>query len=126
MILKLIESIPLIIASLIASFTAIYGISAWRRELRGKKEYDLVEEVLYLFYESRDRIRIIRNLFSLAVGVKIENVFPGKTQRDLLMDIYSKHREVFNKLHTLRYRFMVLFGADKVKPFDDMLGILLQ
>ena len=119
-ILKIIESISLIIASI----TAIIGISAWRRELKGKKEYDLAEETLYLFYESRDRIRAIRNLFSLAVGVKTENVFPGKTQRDLLMDIYSKHHEVFNKLHTLRYRFMVLFGADKVKPFDDIQSII--
>ena len=120
MILKLIESISLIIAS----FTAIYGINAWQREYRGKKECDLAEEVLYLFYESRDKIRIIRNLFSLAVGVKTENVFPGKTQRDLLMDIFSKHHEVFNKLHTLRYRFMVLFSADKVKPFDDIRSII--
>lgn len=119
-ILKIIESISLIIASI----TAIIGISAWRRELKGKKEYDLAEEALYLFYESRDRIRIIRNLFSLVVGLKTENVFPGKTQRDLLMDIYSKHHEVFNKLHTLRYRFMVLFGADKVKPFDDIQSII--
>ena len=119
-ILEIIESISLIIASI----TAIIGISAWRRELKGKKEYDLAEEALYLFYESRDRIRIIRNLFSLVVGVKTENVFPGKTQRDLLMDIYSKHHEVFNKLHTLRYRFMVLFGADKVKPFDDLRSII--
>lgn len=119
-ILKIFESISLIIASI----TAIIGISAWRRELKGKKEYDLAEEALYLFYESRDRIRIIRNLFSLVVGVKTENVFPGKTQRDLLMDIYSKHHEVFNKLHTLRYRFMVLFGADKVKPFDAIRSII--
>lgn len=120
MILEVIESISLIIASI----TAITGIGAWRRELKGKKEYDLAEETLYLFYESRDRIRVIRNLFSLAVGVKTENVFPGKTQRDLLMDIYSKHHEVFNKLHTLRYRFMVLFGADKVKTFDDLKSII--
>ena len=120
MILKLIENISLIIASI----TAIIGIGAWRRELKGKKKYDLAEEALYLFYEARDRIRFIRNLFSLAVGVKAENVFPGKTQRDLLMDIYSKHHEVFNKLHTLRYRFMVLFGADKVKPFDDIRSII--
>jgi len=119
-ILEIVESISLIIASI----TAIIGISAWRRELKGKKEYDLAEEALYLFYESRDRIRIIRNLFSLVVGVKTENVFPGKTQRDLLMDIYNKHHEVFNKLHTLRYRFMVLFGADKVKPFDDIRSII--
>lgn len=119
-ILEIIKSISLIIASI----TAIIGISAWRRELKGKKEYDLAEEALYLFYESRDRIRIIRNLFSLAVGVKTENVFLGKTQRDLLMDIYSKHHEVFNKLHTLRYRFMVFFGADKVKPFDDLRSII--
>ena len=122
MILKLIESISLIIAS----FTAIYGISAWRREYRGKKEYDLAEEVLYLFYESRDRIRIIRNLFSQVVEIKRKNGHPNETkvQRDLLVDIYRKHQEVFNKLHALRYRFMVLFGEDKVKPFNDLRSII--
>lgn len=121
-ILKLIQSVSLIIAS----FTAIYGINAWRREYRGKKEYDLAEEVLYLFYESKDRIRVIRNLFSQIVGIKGGNAPSNETkaQRDLLVDIYCKHKEVFNKLHALRYRFMVLFGSDKVKPFDDLSSII--
>lgn len=122
--IKLIECISIIIAS----FTAIYGIGAWRREMRGRNEYDLVEEVLVLFYEARDRIRAIRAPF-VPVFEEIKRETDTRETKEkkfaldrayIVMERYQKYQEVFNKLHTLRYRFMALFGEDKVKPFDDL------
>lgn len=46
---------------IIASIVAIYGIRAWRREFIGKRKIELAEEVLALFYETRDIIRYIRD-----------------------------------------------------------------
>lgn len=46
---EIIKNIGLIVAAV----TAIYGINAWRREFRGKKQYELAEEVLTLRYDCR-------------------------------------------------------------------------
>ena len=126
--IELIECISIIIAS----FTAIYGIGAWRREMRGRNEYNLVEEVLVLFYEARDRIRAIRAPF-VPVFEEIKRETDTRETKEkkfaldrayIVMERYQKYQEVFNKLHTLRYRFMALFGEDKVKPFDDLWSVI--
>lgn len=56
-VLKNLDSISV----MIASWAAIWGINSWRREAQWKRKYDLAEEVLSLFYESRDKIRFIRS-----------------------------------------------------------------
>jgi hypothetical protein len=44
------------------SLVTIYvGYSAWQRDYIGKRRIDLAEEVLSLFYQARDAIKIIRN-----------------------------------------------------------------
>jgi hypothetical protein len=54
------------ISLIVASCTAIYGIGSWRREYRGKRQAELAEETLSLFYEARDAIKHIRHPFSYA------------------------------------------------------------
>lgn len=54
---KILESLAVIAAAL----TAIIGISSWRREMRERREYELAEEILSLFYEARDKISAIRS-----------------------------------------------------------------
>jgi len=48
------------LAAIVALVVAVLGINAWRRQLRGKNEYELAEEVLSLFYRARDIIRAMR------------------------------------------------------------------
>ena len=60
-------------AIIIASITAIYGINAWRREYRGKKDIDLAEETLALFYKAKDAISAIRNRM---IALPLQNIFP--------------------------------------------------
>ena len=69
---KLIKNISIIIAS----WTAVYGIDQWRREYRGKRQAELAEEVLSLFYEAQDAVRHIRNPFGFGgegASRKLEN-----------------------------------------------------
>lgn len=49
---------------IVASFAALKGINEWRRELKSKKQMELAEEVLVLFYQCKDHIKMIRNPFS--------------------------------------------------------------
>ncbi len=71
--LNLVFEIIKVVAVVIASFVAIFGITSWRREAKWKRKYELAEEVLSLFYEVRERIESIRSPFS--------NTQEGKTRK---------------------------------------------
>jgi hypothetical protein len=122
------------LAIIVASIAAIYGITSWRREMKGRKEYELAEEVLALFYEAKDKISDIRNPFGFLEEGKSRPKFENETEeqkraRDqayIVWERYLKYQDTFNKLHSLRYRFMAVFGKDKVKPFDDLDKVLLE
>jgi hypothetical protein len=108
--------------------TAIFGINAWRREFRGKRQIELAEETLALFYEARDAITHIRSPGAWATEGQTrkagaEEIEEEKRLRDIAfvaVERYQKYQELFNKLHAMRYRFMAQFGAENGKPFDDL------
>ncbi len=110
-----------------ASCTAIYGIGSWRREYIGKKRVELAEEVLCLFYEARDAVQHIRNLFSQgnegssrkADGNETPEQKEAYDRAYVLFERFNTHLELFNKMHSIRYRFMAQFGTDVGKPFED-------
>jgi len=122
--IKILESLAVFTASIVA----IFGINSWRREIRGRKKYELAEEVLALFYEARDKISAIRSIHG--------NVEEGKSRKPnlketpdeqkalndayVIFERYHKNQDTFNRLHALRYRFMAIFGSNKAKPFYDL------
>ena len=59
--LKSFLSVIQVLSVTIASMTAVYGISSWRRETKWKRKYELAEEVLSCFYEVSDSFDAIRN-----------------------------------------------------------------
>ncbi len=120
-ILQVIQAVSLIVAA----WTAIYGINAWRNEFVGKRRIELAEEVLVGFYEARDVIRIIRNPFGHVGEGSTRQAADGEPSEMkqildnayVVFERYEKHKEVFNRLQSLRYRFMAQFGADAARPF---------
>ena len=125
---NIIESTVVILASLITSGTVIYGVNAWRREAVGKRKLELAEEVLALFYEARDAIRYIRNPFSQvgegSTRIAAPNESPEEKQinnnANIVFERYNKRQDMFNKLYSIRYRYMAHFGKDASKPFDEL------
>jgi hypothetical protein len=113
---------------IIASVVAIYSIDAWRREFVGKRQMELAEEVLALFYQAKDIIEIIRN--PVGFGGEGESRKSGPRERPedkealdgafVLIERYNQHLDVFARIHALRYRFMAQFGLDAAKPFEDL------
>jgi len=112
----------------IASGTAIYGISAWKREFRGKRQIELAEETLALFYEAREAITNARSCLGFASEGKTREPVDGETAaeksaRDAAYAIFERlqpHEELFSKLHAMRYRFMARFGVGAGAPFDEL------
>lgn len=130
-IIKLLDGLASL-AIIVASLVAIYGIGSWRREMKGRKEYELAEEVLALFYEVGDRIAAIRSPFGWAGEGQSQKADPDEKpeQKETLdrayvvFERYQNHKDFFKRLHVLRYRFMSLFGQDKGKPFNDIDNVL--
>ncbi len=125
---RILESIAVILASLVASGAVIYGVNAWRREYIGKRKLELAEEVLALFYEARDAISQIRNPFSFGGEGSTRNADPNESPEEkqindnayVVFERYNKRQEPFNKLYSMRYRYMAQFGKDTAKPFDEL------
>lgn len=127
---EIIQSISIIIAA----WSVIIGVNAWRREYVGKRKLELAEEVLSSFYKSRDVIRAIRNPGGSIGEGSTRKASPNETseekriydQAHVTHERYAKHSELFSKLYSMRYRYMALFGRDSAKPFDDLTMVIAE
>ncbi|MBN2594022.1 MAG: hypothetical protein JXA81_10980 [Sedimentisphaerales bacterium] len=130
MILEIINTLAIVIASIVA----ICGISAWRKEFQGKRNIELAEDVLALFYEAIDAIRAIRSPLGYLEEGATRKPQDGETpqqkqardQAYVVRERYEKRQEVFNKLRSKRYQFKARFGTEKAKPFDDLNNIVIE
>jgi len=127
-IVQLIGNIGVVAASVVA----IMGVSAWRREFKGKRDMELAEDVLCLFYRAGRAIEAIRCSLSYSFESQTRAPEPNETPeqkeaRDRAYMVFKRiqdHAQVFDQLYTLRFRFMARFGRDRAKPFDEMKGII--
>ena len=69
--LSIIKDIVTIIATIIGSCVAIYGLISWRKQLKGRTEYDLARRVLKAVYKVREAIQSVRDPFQSASEVEM-------------------------------------------------------
>lgn len=108
------------ISIIIACWSVIAGIGAWKREFIGKRKIELAESALAGFFEVRDAIAFIRSPWSnMDEGKSRERAaHESKDAAELLdrahvaFERYQKKREVFNTFTTMKYRFMAAFGKE--------------
>lgn len=120
------------ISLIIGIWVAIYGIDSWRREHTGKRQIELAEETLALFYEARDVIAQIRHPVSWGNETsdiergehELEKEYEARKKASIVFTRYNENKEVFNKIHSLRYRFMAQVGKEEARPFDDLRKIV--
>lgn len=106
----------------------IYRIVAWRREHRGKRQLELAEETLAMFYEASDAIKYIRHPGSYAS--ESDSVIRGTQETDtqfqarknafVVFHRFNQYQELFNKIHASRYRYMAQIGKTDAAPFTDL------
>jgi hypothetical protein len=125
---QIISSVTTCAAMVLASLVAIYGISSWRREFKGKRRIELAEDTLALFYQARDAITAIRSPMSYGgegstrkqAENETENQKQARDRAYVVFERFNKHQEVFNKMLSMRYRFMAEIGKDKSAPFEEI------
>lgn len=52
--------------------------------------------------------------------------FEARKKASAIFVRYNQNKELFNKIHSLRYRFMAQIGKEKAKPFDDLNQIVKE
>lgn len=78
------------VAAIITSTVAIYGLQSWKRELRGKTNFDIARKLLKSAYLLRDEIRSSRSPMIFADEFPKE--YPGalgKVSREEKLEAYS-------------------------------------
>lgn len=121
-----------IIPSYLGLCLLFYGIDSWRREHIGKRQVELAEDVLVLFYEAVDVIKYMRNPGSLGSEYndiekednENEKQYQARKKASIVFKRYNENQEVFYKLYAMRYRFMAQIGKDKTAPFNDLQDII--
>lgn len=129
--MDLLETIKAI-SIIIGTWVAIYGIDKWRREHVGKRQLELAEDTLALFYEASDAIKHMRH--PMSYGHETEEIERGENESEakfqarkdasVVFHRYNQYQELFNKIHASRYRFMAQIGKAEAAPFDDLRKIL--
>jgi hypothetical protein len=122
------------VSVVIGLWLVFYKIAAWQIEHRGKRNIELAEETLALFYEAKDVIEWLRHPIgfsdensSLVQGER-ENKedFEARKRVNFIFYRYNQNKELFNKIHSLRYRFMAQIGKEQAKPFDELDSLIKQ
>ena len=116
------------IAIVLASGTAVWGITQWRRQMIAERKMELGEKVLSAFYEAKDVIRAARSPMSVGgEGRGWRNADEQGDNRPELsrVDAYFapaerlyKEKEFFAKFRALQYRFRAVFGVEAQKNFE--------
>jgi len=130
--MEVIASLINCLAAVIVAGAAIYGIKDWKREFRGRRQIELAEDTLALFYEAEKAIIAIRSPLSYGyegtTRKQGEKETPEqKEARDKAFVVFERFKEreqVFNKLLSMRYRFMAQIGKTEAEPFEEMRSIL--
>jgi len=122
------------ISVVIGLWVVFYKITAWQIEHRGRRNIELAEETLALFYEAKDVIEWIRH--PLAFGDEIDSVkkeeneskeeFEARKKVNFIFVRFNNNKELFSKIHSLRYRFMAQIGKEKAMPFTALDGLIKE
>jgi len=131
-LMDVISAVIYAVATCFAGCAAIWGVRSWRRQFRGKRQIELAENTLELFYNARDAITAIRSILAYPGEGSTRQPEENETKeqkeaRDkayVAEERFKKHQEVFNKLHSMRYRFMAQIGKEQAEPFDEIHKII--
>ncbi len=122
------------IAVIIGICIAIYNINSWRTEHIGKRNIELAEETLTLFYEAEEVIHYLRHPFGFTsetedikrINGESEDAYQARKNASVLLKRYNEHKELFSRIHAMRYRFMVQIGKEEAKSFDELRKITIE
>lgn len=119
-------------AVILACWSIISGIGAWKREFIGKRQIELAEQALAKFFEIKDAIAMIRSPFSRSDegNSRQRSEYESEAISQLLdrgyivVERYTTKEAAFAEFNTLKYRFMASFGKETELIFSETISVL--
>lgn len=124
------QSVLTLFATSAGIYVAVGGLNAWKREMTGKRDIELCQKVIEMFYEAEHRMNILRSPMSYshegAERSKAENETEQETERrnNLFVPLarINSQSEFWSEFFSYRFRMRALFGdeaSDAFGPADD-------
>jgi hypothetical protein len=117
------------IATLAGVAIAFYGLKSWKREYRFKRDSELLEEAMILFYQAEHAIADFRNGYILVAELK-DFEFSPKLEEIYFENNYKytytfkkrfdEKQDIFNRLEAIELRFRARFGEESITAFSAM------
>jgi hypothetical protein len=121
-----IQSLLTLIATGAGIYVAIGGLNAWKRELTGKRDLELCQEVVEKFYEAEEKFRQLRSPFSYSLegaarAGDASETPQEKDRRDYLfvpLKRWNDQADFWSSFFARKFRMRALFGDEAVRGYD--------
>jgi len=138
--ISLAKDIVTILSALTAAIIAVLGLHTWKKQLKGKTEYELARKLLRAVYKVRDAIRLVRNAFMSAgeisqslqeANIKTDQFAPrfdAISQGALYQRRWEKVQDALSELDLEAFEAEVIWGREvreKLKPLRKNVSTLL-
>lgn len=135
------KDISTVVAALTAAIVAVLGLQAWKKQLKGKVEYELARRVLRAAFDVRGAIRFVRNPVQMGgeieravkeAGVDIDSKgaeFRAKSQAAVYQGRWKKVNEAMSELDIELTEAEVSWGPEiqnRAKPLRECIGKLVS
>jgi hypothetical protein len=137
--IPIVKDVVTALAALTGGIVAVIGLKAWRRQLKGKTEYELARRFLRATFNVRDTIKFVRNPFQMGgeisralkeAGLDIDansSEFRAKSEAAVYQLRWKKLQEAMSDLEVELLEAEVSWGneiVDKVKPLRECIAKL--
>ena len=129
--LSLVKDIITALSALTVAVIATLGLQTWKKELKGRTEYELARRLLRAVYKTRDAIRLVRNPFmsagEISQSLQQANIevdqhderFGAITQGSVYQTRWKKVQDAFTELQLDTFEAEVIWGqeaSEKMRP----------
>lgn len=107
---------------------AFYTVQDWKREYRFKRNAELLEEALVLFYQAEHSIAYLRNGFIFSNDLtdidstELDENYSKERYKytHTILKRFNEKQHIFDKLYAIELRFRARFGNETTAVFTSM------
>ncbi|TIP04080.1 MAG: hypothetical protein E5X76_26450 [Mesorhizobium sp.] len=121
------QTIATIIATGGGTYITFAGLHAWKREMKGRRDIELCQQIIAQFYEAEEKVRELRSPMSYP---SVES--PDRPKLDHESETEARVRDThyvpiarwkaqkdfWNDFFSYKFRMRALFGPNASRPFE--------
>jgi hypothetical protein len=119
-------------ATILAAILGIIGIQTWKKQYKGKNNYELAQRLLVLAYKVRNAINIVRNPYvsagemsEAAMSEKIEGNFTNESDMKKVNQAVYRRRwtnieKIYPEIETTLFEAEAVWGKEILAGYDKL------